>query len=236
MPVSPTKITNRLSFGFPALDKVFSGFELGDFAVLDGNMASFASFVLCVRSQFAPENGGLGSSIFFVDGGNLFNPHLIAEISRNYRFNPKSVLEKIHVSRAFTAHQLSSMISEKLHFTLKKCKARILVISDITSLFLDRDMPATESRALFIRACSMLSEITSKKKAVVIVSYFPERRVRQMLSLLLEFHLSKKCNVLARLNRKGDVIIFCLERHHSIKPFSMNFTLDEIRSATSMDV
>ena len=231
-----TKVTQRLSFGFPALDTVFPGFELGDFVVLDGNIASFASFVLCVRSQSAPEHSGLGSSTFFVDGGNLFNPHLIAEISRNYRFNPRSVLEKIHVSRAFTAHQLSSLISKKLHSTLNKYRARILVISDITSLFLDRDISATESRELFTRACSILSEISSKKKAVVIVSYFPERRFRQMLSLLLEVHLSQKCNVRARLNRKGDVIIFRLERHHSIKPFSMNFTFDEIRSATSMDV
>jgi len=210
------------------LDNVFPGFELGDFAVLNGNIASFASFILCVRSQFAPEQGGFSSSIFFVDGGNLFNPHLIAEVSRSYRLDPRSVLEKIHVSRAFTAYQLSSLILKKLHSTLKKYKARILVVSDITSLFLDRDMPATESRDLFTRVCSILSEITLKKQAVVIVSYFPERWSRHMLDSFLEVPLFKKCNVLVRFNRKDDLLIFRLERHHSIKPFSMNFALDKI--------
>ena len=41
MPVSATKLTSCLSLGFPVLDTVFPGFELGDFAVLNGNISSF---------------------------------------------------------------------------------------------------------------------------------------------------------------------------------------------------
>ncbi len=47
----------RLSLGLPALDDVFPGFELGDFAVLCGNAVAFLSFALSVRAQFSPEQG-----------------------------------------------------------------------------------------------------------------------------------------------------------------------------------
>jgi hypothetical protein len=218
----------RLSLGFSRVDDAFPGFELGDFVALHGNAASFMSFVLSVRSQLPLERGGLESSSTFVDGGNLFSPYSIAEIARDCGLDPKEALGRVYVSRAFTVYQLSLLILEKLHNVLKKNKSRLLIVSDITSLFLDRDVPKTEARELFIKVCSRLAQFASEKQAIVAVSYFPERRSSQ--SLFLEAVLFGKCNISIRLERRGRVFTFILEDHPHIKSFNMDFTADQAPS------
>ena len=218
----------RLSLGFSRVDDAFPGFELGDFVALHGNAASFMSFVLSVRSQLPLERGGLESSSTFVDGGNLFSPYSIAEIARDCGLDPNEALGRVYVSRAFTVYQLSLLILEKLHNVLEKNKSRLLIVSDITSLFLDRDVPKTEARELFIKVCSRLAKFASEKQAIVAVSYFPERRSSQ--SLFLEAVLFGKCNILIRLERRGRVFTFILEDHPHIKSFNMDFTADQAPS------
>jgi len=233
MSLLSTNKLRRLPLDLPKLYTVFPGFELGDFAILRGNTASYMLFLLSVRAQFSPEQGGLGSSITFVDGGNTFNPYFVAEIARSYGLNAKEALENICVSRAFTAYQLSSLILEKLDFALKRNKAKLLIVSDITSLFLDRDVPKTEANELFMKACAKLSEIASKKQVITIVSHFPER---SMHGLFLEAVLFGRCNVSIKVRKTGKVLAFTLEDHSRLKPFSMDFAVDDSSLASFMEV
>jgi hypothetical protein len=225
MSVLSTSKLRRLPLGFSTLDTVFLGFELGDFAVLCGNAASHTCFLLSIRAQLPPERGGIGSSIAFIDGGNMFNPYLAAEIARDYGLDSREALEKIHVSRAFTAYQLSSLILEKLGSTLKRNRFGLLIVSDVTSLFLDRDVPKTEATELFMKVCAKLSEIAEKKQTIVVTSYLPERS--SMRGLFFEAVLFGKSNILIRVRRKGKILTFALEDHPRIKPFTMDFTVED---------
>jgi len=217
-----------LSLGLPTLSDVFPGFELGDFVVLQGNAASWMSFALSVRAQLPREHGGLDSSTVFVDGRNSFSPYEVAETARDYGLDCKAALEHVYVSRAFTAYQLSSLILEKLYSVLKKTRARLLIISDITSLFLDRDIPKTEGRELFMKVCSKLSAMASEKQAIVVATYLPEERSRQ--SVFFEAVLFGKSDILIKLKRRGQVLSVALEDHPRIRPFSMDFTADQSSS------
>jgi hypothetical protein len=214
----------RLSLGFPVLDDVFPGLEFGDFAVLHGSSVSFMFSTLSVRCQLPFARDGLDSSTVFVDGGNMFNPYLIAEIARSYGLDSRIVLEKVYVSRAFTAYQLSSLILEKLESALKRRRARLLIVSDVTSLFLDRDLPKVEARELFMKVCVKLSEIASERQTIIVVGYFPEKRSRQIS--FFEAFLFGKCNVLIRLRKIGKILSFALEDYARINPFTMDFTVD----------
>lgn len=225
MSILSTKKLRRLSLGFPTLDDAFTGFELGDFAVTQGNAAPFMSSVLSVRAQLPSERGGLESSAVFIDGGNSFSPYEVAETARDYGLDCKATLEKVYVSRAFTAYQLSSLVLDKVCSVLRKTRTRLLIISDITSLFLDRDMPKLEGRELFMKLCSKLSAIASEKQTIVVVSYFPQSRSRQ--SLFFEAALFGKSNVLITLKRRGQAVSVFLEDHPHIKPFCMDFTPDK---------
>jgi hypothetical protein len=234
MSVLAAKKVRPLSLGLTTLEKAFPGFEFGDFAVLRGNAASSTSFALLVRVQLPFERGGLKSSAVFVDGGNMFDPYFVAETARSLHLDSKAALENIHVSRAFTAYQFSFLILEKLCPILKKTKARLLMVSDITSLFLDRDLPKTEAKELFMKMCSKLSQIASERSVIVAASYFPAMRSRQ--SLFFEAVLFGKCNVLVRLKRKGTIFSFVLEDHPRIKPFNMEVTVDHASSTTLEEV
>lgn len=224
MRILSAKKVRRLSLGVPTLDGVFPGFELGDFVILIGSAASFMSFVFSVRGQLPPKRGGLGSSIVFVDGGNSFNPYLVAEFARNYGLDSRLVLEKIYVSRAFTAYQLSSLILEKLESLLNRKRCKLLLVSDITSLFLDRDVPKTEAKDLFMEICSKLSEIATKKMAIVFVSYFPVRGSK--LNVFLKTVLFGKSSFWVEFKKRGEILTFILEDHPRVRKLTIDFTLN----------
>lgn len=222
----------HLPLSFLMQDDIFPGFELGDFAVLRGNAASLMAFALSVRTQLSPAQGSLGSSIIFVDGNNMFSPYLVAEIARDYSLDPKITLENIYVSRAFTAYQLSSLIMEKLDPALKRNRAGLLIFSDITSLFMDRDIPWIEAKELFVKICTKLSEIAERKQAVIAVNYFSERHSRR--SLFFEAVLFGKCNILIRVEKTNEVLTLALEEHPRLNTFNREFLVDNISLASFM--
>lgn len=225
MSILSTNKLRRLSLGFPTLDDVFTGFEPGDFAVIRGNAVSFILSVLSIRAQLPSECGGLNSSTVFVDGGNSFSPYEVAEIARDYALDCKAALDHVYVSRAFTAYQLTSLILDKTCPVLQQIRARLLIVSNITSLFLDRDMPKFEGRELFMKICSKLSEIASEKHITVVVSYSPLNRSGQ--SLFFEAALFGKSNILMKLKKSGQVLSVSLEDHPHIRPFRMDFASDQ---------
>lgn len=222
--VLSSKKISRFSLGVPILESVFPGFTFGDFAILKGSAASFMSFLFSVRSQLPVGRGGLDSSVVFIDGGNSFDPYLVAEIARNYGLDSRSVLEKIYIARAFTVYQLSSLILEKLEPLLRRKRCRLLLISDITSLFLDKNVPKTEVKDLFTKTCSKLSEIALKKNLIVFASYFPVRKFKQ--DLFLKAILLSKSSFLVEFRKRGEILTFTLEDHPRFKSFTIDFTLD----------
>lgn len=234
MSVLSAEKVRRLSLGVSVLDDVFLGFEAGDFAVLHGDNVCSLTFALCVRCELPPEKGGLSSSVVFADGGNSFNPYAIAETARSYGLDSKAVLERIYISRAFTAYQFSSLILEGLEPFLNSKKSKLLVVSDIASLFFDRDIPKTEAKDLFMKACSRLSEIAAKKRAIVLATYVPVRRSRQ--GLFFEAVLFGKSNVLVKLKKHGEALNFTLEDHPRVKLFSIDFPTDYAPLTAFMEV
>jgi hypothetical protein len=234
MPILSAEGVRRLSLGVPAVDDVFPGFEVGDFAVIYGDRVSFKAFVLCIRCILPSEKGGLGSSVVFVDGGNSFNPYLVGDLARICDVDPRVTLERIYVSRAFTAYQLSSLILEKLEPFLNVKGSRLLVVSDVASLFLDRDIPKTEAKDLFIKVCASLSEIAERKQAIVLVTYYPERRSKR--GLFFEAALFGRSNVVVKFERRSGALRFVLQKHPQIKPFSIDFPTDDVALTNYMEV
>jgi len=163
----------------------------------------------------------------------MFSPYAVAETARECGLDYRRVLSRVYVSRAFTAYQFSSLIREGLCSVLKKTRARLLVVSDVTSLFFDRGLSQIEARELFTNVCATLSEVATKRQMIVIATYFPEEKSRQ--SLFFETILFGKCTVLVRLRRKDKLLNFILEKHPHIKPFDMNFNVGTASSVAVME-
>jgi hypothetical protein len=230
----PKKSNRALAIGIPKIDEAFPGFERSNFAVLFGHSTcKRLLFFLCVRSQLLLKKGGLNSPVTYVDGGNTFDPYAVSAAAREYGLDPKSVLEKIFVSRAFTAYQLSALVFEKLEETLKRHRSTVVIISDITGLFLDRDVPKKEGRDLFTKMTRYLSELASKRRAVIVASCFPRRYSSR--STFLESVLLGRATTLITLKELRGVVKFVLEDHPTLKPVAIDFPSTLVTIDTFME-
>ena len=227
-----SKESNRvLSFGIPRIDEAFPGFRKGDFAVLFGHpLCRMLSFLLSVRCQLPFKKGGLNSRVVYIDGGNTFDPYVVSAIAQEYGLEPKSVLERILISRAFTAFQLTALVFEKLEKALKRYRSKLVVVSDIAGLFFDRDVPKIEGKDIFFKMTRYLSEVTSRRRAIVVASYFP--RLHSSRSLFLESVLLGRASAVIRLKESRGALKFILENHPSIRPFAIDFP----SNAVTMDM
>jgi len=223
-----------LKIGIPTIDDVFPGFQPGDFAAIHGNDAQLLGFILCVRCISAHERGGLGQDVAFIDGGNCFNPYIIADYSRILGLNPKAVLERIHVSRAFTAYQLSALILEKLEKFLDGHNVALVLVSDIASLFMDRDIPKTEAHDLFLKVCHKLAETSKKRQKIILATYHPDRSSKR--GVFFDAALFSQTSIIIKFDRKNKIWRFALQDHPKIKPFELEIPTENLLLTKFLEV
>ena len=148
----------RLSFNIENVDGFFPGFALGDFAVLHGSSAVQSLLTrLCVRAQLPYQLGGLETNVLFVDGGNSFRLYNVSAFAQAYELDPRDVLGRIFVSRAFTAYQLTSLVFEQLQSTIEDYGSKFVVVSNLAQLYLDSDVPKKEAQEVFLQLTAYLA-------------------------------------------------------------------------------
>jgi len=225
----------RLSFGITKIDKVFPGFQRGDFAVLYGHpLCEKLCFLLGVRCQLSLKRGGLNSRVVYIDGGNTFDPYAVSAMAQEYGAEPRSVLEGIVISRAFTAYQLTALMSERLEEALKQYRARLVIVSDIIGLFLDRDVPEQEGKEVLAKTTQRLSDIASKRHTIVIASHFPRPHANK--SRFLESVLFGNANIVIGVKEAKGVLKLSIESHPTLLPFTIDLPSNTVTLETFMEV
>lgn len=217
----------RLSFGVKVLDELFPGFEAGDFAVLHGDAVSSMLFLLAVRCQLPVYEGGLDSVVVFVDGGNSFRLYEVSEMAQPCGLDPAKVLQQVFISRAFTAHQMTSIVMEKLEEIVAKYDAKLVLVSDIAGLYLDRDVPAGEAKEVFIQVVDSLAKLAEKRRLIIVATFPPHRYSRR--NAFCHAVLCGKANVVTsfRKSKSSSDHRFILEKHPSLCLGRADFPLQE---------
>ncbi len=158
------------------IDTLFPGFRGGDCAVLYGTPTVLPlSLLLAVRAQFPFQLGGLETNVVFIDGGNSFKLYQVSRIAQKHQLDPKRVLGRIYISRAFTAYQMTSLILEKLEKTVERFRSKIVIISDFAGLYLDTDVPLKEAKEVFNQLNLYLSKFAEKNHLIVLCTCLPYR-------------------------------------------------------------
>ncbi len=194
-----------------SVNEIFPGFALGDFAVLQGVSVSTFSSLLCVKAQLPTQLGGLQSNVIFIDGGNTFRLYQIAELARIHHLSPKKVLDNIYISRAFTAYQATALITNQLKETMQKYNAKLVIISDITSFFLDKDIPEVEAQRIYSYVATYLSNFARENQIIVIATY-PQHEDTPRNSLLHK-QTCTRANVVLSISRTSYARRITLEKH-----------------------
>jgi hypothetical protein len=83
------------------------GFKPSCITVVEGSSSIVPEvlFRLCVSSAVS------GRDALFVDGWNSFNPYALSKMAKSVGEEPRKVLSRIHVARAFTEYQMDALIN-----------------------------------------------------------------------------------------------------------------------------
>jgi len=201
-----------LSFNIADVDDLFPGFTLGNFAILCGTQTVLPlSLLLSVRAQLPFQLGGLETNVIFVDGGNTFRLYEVTRIAQLHQLNPKQVLKRIYISRAFTAYQMTSIILEKLKEIVEKFSSKLVIISDIAGLYLDRDVPTGEAKDVFNQLTLHLSGLAEENQLIILATYPPHYRSRR--NAFFQAALCGRANVVISVRHTNIGQWFVLEKH-----------------------
>jgi len=125
-----------------------------------------------------------GEHVVFIDSANAFNPFLIAEIATQLNRQPAELLDRIHVSRTFTVHQLEALIAERISGALKTYASRILVASGFLDNLYDEDVERQEAWRVFSKATAHLRALADGGALVLVVCPAPPVRLRDRDGML----------------------------------------------------
>lgn len=215
-----------LSFSVKNIDHIFPGFKQGELAVLYGHtFCKTLVFRLCVHCQLSKEKGGFNSSVIFVDGGNTFNPYSISAVAREFGLDPKSALERVIVSRAFTAYQLSALVLETLEAALKHYKSKLVLISDIISLFLDQDVPTREAVEIFSKIMFHLADLATRRSIIVAATCSNGERSKRLV--LLESTLFGRASTTLQVIESRGRLQLAIRNHCFPEPLTIAFSGNE---------
>lgn len=187
----PQDSTAHLTLGIEHVDRVLV-LKRGLFVSLLGDSSHSFSLLFIVRSTL-PAPTGLDSDVVFIDGGNIFDTYTVSRHAISLGLESEMIHERIHLSRAFTHHQLYSLIVEKLPVAIDEYKARLAVVSDITALFCDPDVrEKKEAHDMLNKSLRFLGMLAEQKNIIVIATNIKTRNRAMEDALIRIPHVSSK--------------------------------------------
>jgi Rad51 len=195
-----------LPSGIERLDETLV-LRFGQLVTLQGEPSNMLSHLLCVRA-INPLPPGLDSDVVFVDGGNVFDTYTVSRHAFNLGLDQRKTKLRIHLSRAFTHHQLSGFVTEKLARAIDRRGARLAVVSDITALYCDPDVKEKrEAFDLFSKNIRSLATLAEQRNMIIVVTNLKSRN-KAMGDVL-----ARTAHVSATLNDKGEHTLLTITRH-----------------------
>ncbi len=182
--------------GFPAGKPVRKALILG------GSPEGFAVYL----SAFA---AFLGFRVLVADGANAFDPYLISRFARKERLQPDQLLKEIYVARAFTCHQLSTLIRERLDPLLSPGVPALVIFLGPGTMFFDEDVPGEEAALLFRKMMVKVEEM-SRRNVCFLMSQSSSGFNRHRSFLMRD--LVRFADVVLKLKSSADVLQVTLDK------------------------
>jgi len=217
----------RLSFNIENLDILLPYFSLGDFAVLCGSSAVQSLInLLCVRAQLPYQLGGVESNVLYVDGGNSFRLYDISSIAQSMELDPRTVLERIFISRTFTVYQMIDLVFEQLESAVKKYNTKVVVIANLAQQFLDKDVPLKEAKEVFLQLTKYLENFSKTNDVILVATHSPYfwSKHRKFFTEVL----CSRANTVSSIKKFRDRPYFILEKHPVFQLGKVELTSNEI--------
>ena len=99
-----------------------------------------------------------GSRLSLIEGANRFPAYAIAERGRAFGVDPRDVLHRIRLARAFTAYQLVALVDGWAR-EVRRARPTWLVAHELPQLFYDDDLPEEERGPLLAHVAATLQRV-----------------------------------------------------------------------------
>ncbi len=165
---APVELQRGVVSGLAPLDAFLGEVESGVVTLLD----SAHPFVHDLAALYVVQSlRALGGDVVYVDGGNTADPLRFVAQARRVGVDPETALRKIHVARAFTAYQMTSLV-RGMEARAAERGARMVVAASLVDLFLDPDMWWPEAYELLGQCVEILGDLTSRYGTVTLVTNY----------------------------------------------------------------
>jgi hypothetical protein len=122
-------------------------------------------------------------SVVLVDGANIIDLPLILKLTDGPKTNRRRLLDRLHLSRAFTAHQLEAVICERLEKALQKYKSRLCFVSGLLDTFYDEEVPAWEATRILRKTTEKLRALAHQGCRLILLAPDPPAPTAQRKNL-----------------------------------------------------
>ena len=111
----------------PTLDRILGSFEAGKITLID----SGSDFVFHLTTLLSVRAVMEGHEVVFLDGGNSVDPHGMVALGKRAAMTREEILPRVHVARAFTCHQMTTLILDMLDKKIEETRAGLVLIDQL---------------------------------------------------------------------------------------------------------
>ena len=203
-PVPELRAISRpaLTTSVPTLDRILGSFDAGKVTLIDSgsDFVFHLTTLLCVRAVMESHD------VVFLDGGNSVDPHGMVAIGKRIGLTRDEILPRVHVARAFTCHQMTTLILDMLDKKLEETGAGLAILACLPTMYLDEDVERIEAHQLFQRSMRAVRRLVGEREVVGLVTNAGLAKLNHRRSIRRQLYEGAD-RVIRVLHRKGGVQI-----------------------------
>jgi len=173
--------------------------------------------LLCVRAVME------GQDVVFLDGGNSVDPHGMVALGKRAGLRREEILPRVHVARAFTCHQMATLILDMMDRKIEETNAGLLVLACLPEMFLDEDVDVGEAHQLFQRSLRAIRRTVREREVIGLATNAGLAKLQRRRSLRRQLYESAD-RVVRMAHGRGGVLLTRLDTGTSewFRPVSPN--------------
>jgi hypothetical protein len=134
---------------------------------------------VAVRTAAAAVHRGVAVAI--IDGAMAFDVTTIAAYAQTCRVPPERFLRHIHIARAFTCHQVATLLCERLDPLLASQQVGFVILLGPCTTFFDENVPFKDAFLLFQRVLKQIAALCQRGLLLLMAQALDGHRTRRTL-------------------------------------------------------
>lgn len=121
-----------------------------------------------------------GVPVAIIDGAMAFQVTPIAALAQACRVPPERFLRQIHIARAFTCHQLATLLCERLDPLLATHHVGLVIILGPCTTFFDENVPFKDAFLLFKRVLQKIDALHQRGPLLLMAQALEVHRTHRL--------------------------------------------------------